>query len=142
MFGAREFLTHPVGVLFLTCSSFTVSPMAGQLTFGTRTQSQCDGNKIKMPDCCFLEAGIVALTLRADFNRTGSAACASCQQLETVDLSQQTCLRFVPLYRRFPPALLCMARCAFLQVARNFEQYASKEKRKTWRGTCARPYVK
>ena len=45
MFGAREFLTHPVGVLFLTCSSFTVSPMAGQLTFGTRTQSQCDGNK-------------------------------------------------------------------------------------------------
>ena len=41
-----------------------------------------------LPDCCFLEAGIVALSLPPDFNRIGSAACASCQQLQTVDLSQ------------------------------------------------------
>ena len=41
-----------------------------------------------LPDCCFLEAGIVALFLPPDFNRIGSAACASCQQLQTVDLSQ------------------------------------------------------
>ena len=41
-----------------------------------------------LPDCCFLEAGIVALALLTDFNRIGSAACASCQQLQTVDLSQ------------------------------------------------------
>ena len=40
-----------------------------------------------LPDCCFLEAGIVALALPADFNRIGSAACASRQQLQTVDLS-------------------------------------------------------
>ena len=41
-----------------------------------------------LPDCCFLEAGIVALSLPPDFNRIGLAACASCQQLQTVDLSQ------------------------------------------------------
>ena len=41
-----------------------------------------------LPDCCFLEGGIVALSLPPDFNRIGSAACASCQQLQTVDLSQ------------------------------------------------------
>ena len=34
-----------------------------------------------------LEAGIIALSLPPDFNRIGSAACASCQQLQTVDLS-------------------------------------------------------
>ena len=44
-----------------------------------------------LPDCCFLEAGIVALFLPPDFNRIGSAACVSCQQLQTVDLSQ-TCV--------------------------------------------------
>ena len=44
-----------------------------------------------LPDCCFLEVGIVALFLPPDFNRIGSAACVSCQQLQTVDLSQ-TCI--------------------------------------------------
>ena len=44
-----------------------------------------------LPDCCFLEVGIVALFLPPDFNRIGSAACVSCQQLQTVDLSQ-TCV--------------------------------------------------
>ena len=34
------------------------------------------------------EAGIVALYLPSDFNRIGTAACVSCQQLQTVDLSQ------------------------------------------------------
>ena len=41
-----------------------------------------------LPDCCFLEAGIVALSLPPDFNRIGLAACTNCQQLRTVDLSQ------------------------------------------------------
>ena len=41
-----------------------------------------------LPDCCFLEAGIVALYLPSDFNRIGTAACVSCQQPQTVDLSQ------------------------------------------------------
>ena len=44
-----------------------------------------------LPDCCFLEAGIVALFLPSDFNRIGTAACVSCQQLQTVDLPQ-TCV--------------------------------------------------
>ena len=39
-----------------------------------------------LPDCCFLEAGVVALCLRSDFHRIETAACASCQR--TVDLSQ------------------------------------------------------
>ena len=41
-----------------------------------------------LPDCCFLEAGIVALYPSSDFHRIGVAACTSCQQLQTVDLSQ------------------------------------------------------
>ena len=48
-----------------------------------------------LPDCCFLEAGIVALALPTDFNRIGSAACASCQQLQTVDLSQADVLEIL-----------------------------------------------
>ena len=48
-----------------------------------------------LPDCCFLEAGIVALALPTDFNRIGSAACASCQQLQTVDLSQTDVLEIL-----------------------------------------------
>ena len=43
----------------------------------------------------FLEAGIVALALPTDFNRIDSAACASCQQLETVDLSQADVLEIL-----------------------------------------------
>ena len=50
-----------------------------------------------LPDCCFLEAGIVALALPKNFNMTGSAACASCQQLQTVDLSQTDVLWAQPL---------------------------------------------
>ena len=36
----------------------------------------------------FLEAGIVSLSLPPDFNWMGPAACARCQQLQTVDLSR------------------------------------------------------
>ena len=39
-----------------------------------------------LPECCFLEAGIVSLSLPPDFNWVGPAACACCQQLQTVDL--------------------------------------------------------
>ena len=119
-----------------------------------------------LPNCCFLEAGIVALALPTDFNRIDSAACASCQQLQTVELSpadvleisgsavahcsqvQQLCLSrnlknhrskkpssSVPLYRKFPLHHPCFTlRDALLQVARNFEQYASKEKVKHCEG--------
>ena len=40
-----------------------------------------------LSDFCVLEAGSVALALPTDFNRIDSAACASCQQLQTVELS-------------------------------------------------------
>ena len=60
------------------------------LNLGTSGCSPAYPNR-SLPDCCFLEAGIVALFLPPDFNRIGSAACVSCQQLQTVDLSQ-TCV--------------------------------------------------
>ena len=41
-----------------------------------------------LPDCCFLEAGIVELSLPPDFHRIGAAACVSCQALQIVDLSR------------------------------------------------------
>ena len=57
------------------------------LNLGTSESGPAYPNR-SLPDCCFLEAGIVALSLPPDFNRIGSAACASCQQLQTVGLSQ------------------------------------------------------
>ena len=36
---------------------------------------------------CFLEAGIVSISLPPDFNWVGPAACERCQQLQIVDLS-------------------------------------------------------
>ena len=48
-----------------------------------------------LPDCCFQEAGIVELALPTNFNRIGPAACASCQQLQTVDLSQTDVLEIL-----------------------------------------------
>ena len=57
------------------------------LNLGKKGQGSTDLNR-SLPDCCFLEAGIVALCLPSDFHRIGTAACASCQQLRTVDLSQ------------------------------------------------------
>ena len=41
-----------------------------------------------LPERCFLEAGIVSLSLPPDFKWVGPAACARCQQLQTVDLSR------------------------------------------------------
>ena len=91
-----------------------------------------------LPDCCFLEAGIVALALPTDFNRIGYTACASRQQLQTVDPSQtedhgirslpQVCLSTGGFHSCFT------WRDALLQVARNFEQYANKEKAKHGEG--------
>ena len=57
------------------------------LDLGKKGQGSTNLNR-SLPDCCFLEAGIVALYLPSDFNRIGTAACVSCQQLQTVDLSQ------------------------------------------------------
>ena len=41
-----------------------------------------------LPECCFLEAGIVSLSLPLDFTWVGLAACERCQQLQIVDLSR------------------------------------------------------
>ena len=57
------------------------------LDLGEKGQGSTKLNR-SLPDCCFLEAGFVALYLPSDFNRTGTAACVSCQQLRIVDLSQ------------------------------------------------------
>ena len=57
------------------------------LNLGKKGQGSTNLNR-SLPECCFLEAGIVALYLPSDFNRIGTAACVSCQQLRTVDLSQ------------------------------------------------------
>ena len=48
-----------------------------------------------LPDCCLQEAGIVELALPMSFNRIGFAACASCQQLQTVNLSQTDVLEIL-----------------------------------------------
>ena len=56
----------------------------------TMDKAECDPahpNRC-LPECCFLEARIVSLSLSPDFNWVGPAACASCQQLQTVDLSR------------------------------------------------------
>lgn len=41
-----------------------------------------------LPECCFLEAGIISLSLPPDFDWVGPAACYRCQRLQTVVLSQ------------------------------------------------------
>ena len=41
-----------------------------------------------IPEGCFSEAGLEALTLPADFNWMGPAACERCNRLQTVDISQ------------------------------------------------------
>ena len=91
-----------------------------------------------LPDCCLLEAGIVALALPTDFNRIGSTVCASRQQLQTVDPSQTEDhgVRSLPqVYLSTGGFHSCFTwRDALLQVARNFEQYANKEKAKHGEG--------
>ena len=41
-----------------------------------------------IPEGCFLEAGLESLTLPADFNWMGPAACEHCIRLQAVDISQ------------------------------------------------------
>ena len=41
-----------------------------------------------LPECCFLEAWLVSLSLPLDFNWIGPAACERCLQLQSVDLSR------------------------------------------------------
>ena len=50
-----------------------------RLDLGKEGQGPTYPNR-SLPDCCFLEAGIVALYLSSEFNRIGVAACTSCQQ--------------------------------------------------------------
>ena len=94
-------------------------------------------------------------SLPPDFNRIGLAACTSCQQLQTVDLSQTDVIEILgstfahcshskpSLSRNFEslgkkPVPRCKKsasrhpcftlRGVLLQVARNFEQFVKKEK--------------
>ena len=52
-------------------------------------QTECDSANLTrcLPECCFLEAGIVSLSLPPDFTWIGPAACERCLQLQQVDLS-------------------------------------------------------
>ena len=48
-----------------------------------------------LPECCFLEARIVSLSLPLDFTWVGPAACERCQQLQIVDLSRTDLLEIL-----------------------------------------------
>ena len=51
-----------------------------------------------LPECCFLEAGIVSLHL-ADFNWIGPAACELCKRLQSADLHAEwrhSCIALCP----------------------------------------------
>ena len=132
-------------------------------------QSRCSPTNPNrnLPDCCFLEADIVALFLPSDFNRIGTAACVSCQQMQTVDLSQKCVIELLGStfaccsqveQLSLPQNLRIIEQEAFLKrtllqevcippiqrVARSFEQFVKREKQNmarymcTWRGACAR----
>ena len=58
-----------------------------------------------LPECCFLEAGIVSLSLPPDFNWVGPAACERCQQLQIVDLSRTEVIEI--LGSTFPHCSIC-----------------------------------
>ena len=53
-----------------------------------RTEYDPTNPKRYLPECCFLEAGIVSLSLPPDFTWVGPAACERCQRLQIVDLSR------------------------------------------------------
>ena len=53
-------------------------------------KTECDPTNLTrcLPECCFLGAGIVSLSLPPDFTWIGLAACERCLQLQLVDLSR------------------------------------------------------
>ena len=53
---------------------------------GYKTEYELAQPHRSLPECCFLEAGIATLSLPADFNWVGPAACERCQKLQSVDL--------------------------------------------------------
>ena len=52
------------------------------------TEYHPNGRTRCLPECCFMEAGLTALTLPSDFNWMGPGACERCMQLQLVDLSR------------------------------------------------------
>ena len=64
-----------------------LAPQAQHLNMDKAEYDPAHPNRC-LPECCFLEAGIVSLSLPPDFNWVGPAACARCQQLQIVDLSR------------------------------------------------------
>ena len=53
-----------------------------------RTEHDPTNPERSLPECCFLEAGIVSLSLPPDFTWVGTAACERCKRLQVVDLSR------------------------------------------------------
>ena len=53
-----------------------------------RTEHNPTNPERSLPECCFLEAGIVSLSLPPDFTWVGPAACERCKRLQIVDLSR------------------------------------------------------
>ena len=70
----------------------TAAPLAYSPTLRYLNMDKAEYNPAypnrRLPECCFLEAGIASLSLPPVFNWVGPAACARCQQLQTVDLSR------------------------------------------------------
>ena len=52
------------------------------------TEHQPNGRTRCLPECCFMEAGLTALTLPPEFNWMGPSACERCMQRQLVDLSR------------------------------------------------------
>ena len=52
------------------------------------TEHQPNGRTRYLPECCFMEAGLTALTLPPEFNWMGPSVCERCTQLQLVDLSR------------------------------------------------------
>ena len=96
------------------------------LDLGEKGQGSTNLNR-SLPDCCFLEAGVVALYLPSDFNRIGTAACVSCQQLRIVICPKRMSLRFwvQPLHTAhsssnsaFPETFASLSKKPFLSAPR------------------------
>ena len=85
--GTAQCLSNRLAPSPTEASSFQACTALSHINLGMPEPDAAHPNRC-LPDCCFLEAGIVALVLPTDFNRIGSTACASRQQLQAFDPSQ------------------------------------------------------
>ena len=108
-------------------------------------RARCSAPKPMLAGLQLSGGGHCRTFLPTDFNRMGSTACASRQQLQTVDpfQTEDHGIRSLPqVYLSTGgfhfSSLLYMARCAFAGSTQ-FRAICKQEKSKTWRGTYARP---